>query len=368
MKGSLAVWYEPLHIGDVKGRPPEVELHFNLWRDLNIEVNFFDVGILFKDVQDLKEFSFFLPIELELSDIEDLFPKMSEGETLNAVFNDVVEIMRNDGSHIITTTRNGPFHTLHRVEPIADFTLKAINIDSERRGAVVVLSREFCQRIRGMPGDHYIRLRFRLEKKKGELFSSYFAPEDAPLLSSFGLIEITEFRLNERRSYPKAIVSLSNAGSPRLSAIHYFLVRDLRYELVASHTDFRKVRRLEADLWQHYINDLPANAGNRMVIYHWKADGKDGKGIEDFVALANFRVPQPNLPIYLVLLLVFGALGGVLQDSMVAGFQGLFGLFSAEDNEVPSTLLAGAILLGAAFFVLKSKAVQSRLRKLTSGV
>jgi hypothetical protein len=51
MRGSLALWYERPE-GRTAAIKLQIELHFNLWRDLAVSGNnFFDMGILFKPPQ-----------------------------------------------------------------------------------------------------------------------------------------------------------------------------------------------------------------------------------------------------------------------------------------------------------------------------
>src|SRR4051812_22599134 len=109
MRGSLALWYECREKQTTK---LPVELHFNLWRDLAVSgTNFFDVGILFKNLNgqrstettneaglesaagrfetdlaplgsisnELKRLFMFIPGELNASQLIDLSPLMVHG-------------------------------------------------------------------------------------------------------------------------------------------------------------------------------------------------------------------------------------------------------------------------------------------------
>jgi len=56
MNGTLAIWYEPEENGhssqpiDVKPQHPNLEMHFNLWRDNPSKTNFLDIGLRLSDI------------------------------------------------------------------------------------------------------------------------------------------------------------------------------------------------------------------------------------------------------------------------------------------------------------------------------
>jgi hypothetical protein len=125
---------------------------------------------------------------------------------------------------------------------------------------------------------------------------------------------VAEFRVNERRNFGTALrEQYPKMEMPTIRVIQYFLVRSIATELVLSHADFRKVRRLEPGLWDHYLEGLGQISAERMVIYHWRA-GADGKPVEDFIALALFRTARQNLLPFLGAFVVLGAAGSATQS------------------------------------------------------
>ena len=307
MTGSVAFWYEPM--GSSAKKAPKVELHFNLWRDLIVRgSNYLDVGFLFKSVanDDLREdaskstdsFFLFFPGNFRLEQLSDLSLLMEHGSTLNAVFNDVVAITERH-EHWFKTEINGKSHlTFHRVNVASDIEIQIIEAENNLLGAIFVFKRSFCDRLTG-DGDHYFRLRFVLDGRTRDLFSSDTQPSDWFAVSSFVRTELTEFRLNERRSFPSAIADRTRHFFD-LVTVHYFLMRALRFELSDAHTNFHKMRRLEADLWRHYLRGTPPGqepswrvrralargAARDTLIYHWRVTN-DEKFVPDFIALAR---------------------------------------------------------------------------------
>ena len=179
---------------------PEVELHFNLWRDLASHSDFFDVGFKFIDTEQLNRFFLFVPQAIDPKQIVDLSPLLEHGSTLNAVFNDVVEIESREEKSFNTEIRKEAFTRVHQVDIKTDLSFKPVSVDTKRVGTIIVFGSELCERIRAPKSkSHYVRIRIVLNKKNHHLFSSEVTPRDWWVLSSFYPMEVTEFRLNERR-------------------------------------------------------------------------------------------------------------------------------------------------------------------------
>lgn len=368
MKGSVAIWYEPLDESETS--PPEVELHFNLWRDLVVRgSNYLDVGILFKAPTDGKgvsttlantaeSFCLFLPAPLSKTQVVDLSRLMEHGSTLNAVFNDVVTVTHRHDLSFDTAIGKKPHLTFHKLDLDHDIEIQPIETALGELGTLFIFRRSFCARCSDKQRDQYLRLRFVLNGLARDLFTSDSRPSDWFLVSSFARTELTEFRLNERRSFPVAIAERARAFF-RIQTVHYFLMRDLKFELVSAHTDFRKLRRLEEDLWRHYLLGTPPGldpgwpvrramargSAKRMIIYHWRVQGEDDKPIDDFVALASFRVPIPNLVIYAVVIGFLGGVGNAFYGVSLTILQTLGLSQSAEGQSPILTNLAAAVLL-----------------------
>jgi hypothetical protein len=166
-------------------------------------------------------------------------------------------------------------------------------------------------------GKRYLRIRIKLVGDAATTFSSEVVARDRAFASSAGRLELTEFRLNERRSYPTAIAERADLGRFLITTIHYFLIRDLEHQLVVQHAPFEKVRRLEAALWSDYVADAygadKESVADRLVIYHWKARPKEGReGIGDFIAFASFRTTSTSLAFYAFMIVLLGAAGSIM--------------------------------------------------------
>jgi hypothetical protein len=386
MKHSIAFWYEPLT--KAKCQPPKVELHFNLWRDLLVpDSNFFDVGIKFlgTDGCDLSEaansFSLFIPGRLEKHQFLDLSPLLREQQTLNAIFNDVVSIRAQNENHLEAAIGTTETLTIHRISVTDEVEVEQVVVDGSTTGTIFKFSTPICRRLSGIK-THYIRVRCSLDNTTRQIFFSDSEPSDWFFLSSFVRTELTEFRWNERRSFPVAIANRPlNFFS--IATVHYFLVRDVKFELISAHTDFHKIRRLEDHLWENYLHGtlpgdypdwrvthaLAQGKAREMIIYHWRIRSTGQSRIDDFIAFAKFRVPIPNLPIFAIAIVCLGGAGNAAY--------GLIGIFQTwiewlwqpalatkpTTRAVLETLFAGLILLALAWF---SPLVVTRLTALAA--
>jgi hypothetical protein len=350
VRSNLALWYESTDAG--QEHRLSVELHFNLWRDIDLGANFFDTGIRIKPLavkkneggtertlrtsEVIERLFLFVPVKLDIRQLVDLNRILLQGHTLNAVFNDVVSVTTHAEEYFIARIDDKPLATFHYLTIEDDVEFEGIDAERGRVGTLVTFKRSLCERF-SEDGDHYIRFRFRLDGRTSDLFTSELKPRDWFLLSSFSRTELTEFRLNERRSFPAAItarVSDNRAKYFALLTINYFLMRDRKYELIGAHTKFRKMRRLEQNLWEDYLRGVAPgvqlgwrleralrNASDRIIIYHWKQPSGDGassppddKGPrKDFIAFASFRSPIPNLIVYAFVIAFLGAVGAGLH-------------------------------------------------------
>ena len=347
MGGTLALWYDERDKGTemVRGAQrllgleesghvrPEVELHFNLWRDLNasIETNFLDIGLRIRTpLEPVKQFYLYIPCEVQSEHLIDLSQVLKFGQTLDAVFNSVISLGDQGDRYYKTTDAGRHFTTIYSIEfgANSDVRVEYLENDDGSTGSLIVFTETLCNRIRQQQAEgclnSYIRFRLHLKGPASELFSQEVDVNDQFTVPLIGRLELTEFRLNEKRSYPSRIAELAREGQFHVTQIHYFLIRDLRHELTMQHKPFRKVRRLEGKLWRHY---LLGNGGerrvaeyerlaDRMVIYHWREDAQDKRPVEDFVAFASFRASARNIWLYLLIAVLLGAVGSTLATGM----------------------------------------------------
>jgi len=306
MRGSLAVWCEASH----QSAEPATDLHFNLWRDLPGSPDVLDVGFNFKHPHSFAKLHFYVPAEISVKDVRDLSDVLEDDQTLSAVFNDTLHVGDRDENAFNAMLGTKIAYRIARLRFAEHVSFREIK-ESSGGGTVVSFGGPLFQ---SMPehGSHYIRIRLTLSGNLGRVFSDDFDPSDRIFLSGFFRTDVVEFRVNERRNFGRSLrEKYPNMAMPKIGAIHYFLVRSIATELITSHADFRKVRRLEPLLWERYLQGLGRVSAEKMVIYHWRA-GVD-KPVDDFIALAWFRAPRQNFLLYICAILLVGAAGSTTQ-------------------------------------------------------
>jgi hypothetical protein len=317
MRGSLAIWCTTPQRPDVAGHPPEVELHFNIWSGLPGNTpDVLDFGLRFKDPRTIDRLFLYIPGRVLRSQLKDLSTVLNDATSLSAVFNDTLDVGEE---------RNGGFEVLKgsavefRIVKIDianpdEVSVRELSEDDGQIGTVIGLEPTIIARMSDV-GDHYIRIRLALSGELAGMLVSHIEPPDRVFLSSFYETHLIEFRVNEKRNYSRSLRDLQGGSrSPVISAIHYFLVRDLRVEIVQAHSTFRKMRRLEPGLWDKYLSGLGSPSSENMIIYHWRELAQNGRVIEDFIALTAFRQSGTKLFFYVFGIILLGTVGNATQS------------------------------------------------------
>lgn len=327
MNGTLAIWYEPEQDleppSNTNSERPKLEIHFNLWRDNPSKTNFLDVGLKVSGTALFKRIYLYFPVEIQLDQLQDLSEVMTFGQTLDAVFNSVVEIREQTDLKYATWSNGKHFVTVHSMAVGSDVKLSNVEDGLKGPGSTLTFTEDFCRRLRAAgDGDQYMRIRLHLSGPSKTLFTQEIAGRDEVFASSSQRLELTELRLNEQRSFPPSIARKAQANSFKIVRVHYFLIRELGHALITQHAPLRKVRRLEAKLWASYLRGMavPTKRAaeeerllSRLVIYHWR-EGDEAKPIEDFTAFASFQASTPGLLFYIIGITLLGAIGGALGD------------------------------------------------------
>ncbi len=320
MRGSIAIWHDARDDG-ANGYAPRVEIHVNIWkgdrRNISQRFHLFDIGFRFKEIRSLQTLSISLPFVIQKNQIVDLFSTMHDSSTLSAIFNETLSAGEfRDGGQIFAALderQKVQFYVSSCSE--ADRSLATSESNNEKNSIIMVSDRLF-DRLRQKVGDHYFRLRVRVPFDEENSFISDVHPKDSAFLSTISAKEIVEFRLNERRNFSTVIrEKLSgNADLIDISAVHYFLIRDMTAEMTQSHTSFKKMRRLEPGIWDNYLRDERQIVAKNMIIYHWDSHAKPQSSVESFTALATFRAYYTGpLTLYAVVVILLGAMGSALQ-------------------------------------------------------
>jgi hypothetical protein len=344
MSRSLAIWYDSSQ-PVVEDHSAQIELHFNIWKDLPAG-DALDIGVLLKESRTIEQFYIYIPAKIPAGNLRDLAPLLLDQTTLSAVFNDLL-VVGAETPHSIAVNRGTAtaFH-ITKLDLNSDVDIGFID-EGTHTGTIVTIKRHVFKRMHEV-GHHYFRLRLDLRGELSSLFQSDDIPTDHMFLSSFYRTEIIEFRINERRNYStKLREQFPTMAAPTIDGLHYFLVRKTSADLVRAHADFRKMRRLEQDLWIPYLKDLgdPNPSPESMIIYHWRELGTS-REIDSYIALAIFRKARANLYVYVLMIILLGATGSAVQAVLSATLVALAPCISNWGAQIATlTLLALGIWL-----------------------
>lgn len=360
MEGTLALWFDPLDIG---AAAPRLELHVNLWRDLSADFNFIHVGFRLTDLENLRRIHLFFPVPVRLASLSDLADTLRYGDTLKAVFNDLVVAGTGDARSYVTELDDKPHLTVHRLDLARDLSFEVV-ATPPFDGTILTFGEELCGRLRAAGGGgQYLRLRIHLDGRSRDLFSRDIASGDWRLATATGITEITEFRFNERRSYPEAVARRARDGAFDIERVHYFLIRDIEHQLTNQHRQLRNVRKLEGALWTPYLQGEPTSSGawrapakvvERLAIYHWSAEAKRSEGegpiiyVKAFTAFASFRAARSHLGIYAVAIVLLGAMGSLVASYLAGRTRGA----APEQLHADLAAMASVALLLLAYWLV----------------
>lgn len=364
MSGTVSLWYQKKD--KRKKKAPAISVHINFWRhfqkDYESRNTFLDIGIMLEAATNIKELYLFVPTRVTASQISDLGKKLTDKTTLQAVFNDALAVRNapDQKSFEAIGEDDKVIFVCHLIDRPSDLVIQNGNYGELEEGCLITLTKRVCARL-AKSKKQYFRLRIRLSEKQIGSFITIDTPKDRNFLSSFQRTEIIEFKLNEQRSYPKKIVEFQNradAGSFQINEVNYFLIRSFRNDYIASNNNFIKLRRLEETKWKNYLSD-----GNEeiqtdsMLIYQWKNKvGKERLKIEDFSALAKFRLSNPNVIWFVIIVLMLGVIGNVFASAAAALLEDFLHITSKQAN------WGLALSLGAALAIWLDSQFGNQLR------
>ncbi len=183
-------------------------------------------------------------------------------------------------------------------------------------------------------------------------------------LSSFYKTEMVEFRVNEKRNIPPALRDKYNPIIfPCFKFIHYFLVRGTSVEIIRQHSAFRKMRRLEPSLWEHYLEELGSPRPESMIIYHWRSPAQEtGAKATDFIALTIFRRAKANPLLYMAAILLLGAGGSATQAFLTNFAQDRLYIHNTWGTQLAIVGLLVCIVL-AIWFILIAREIFAKISR-----
>lgn len=317
------------------------------------EVNYLDIGVKFRCLNDKSSINIYFPLKITKDNYVDSLGRTltQKPELVAAIFNthvkswtivapNIVDIafVDNEKSKSISPLRI--FSQIELSEKDGD---KGVIVRDQDEGSILTFPKNLITHSEKDTDKEdkdntncfgYFRFRIKLNPEDKKSISQVYVSKDAKLLSRMESIEIVDFRVNEIRNLPQKIVSNLNNNSC-ITSVHFFLIRETNSEHKLSHTEFKRCRLLEKDLWDSYLN-VPKGTTipEHMLIYHWKEPLQKSDSInylENFSAFAKFStitVTSWTVIGFLFFILLWGALSGVLGNF-------LYSLFPDKSGKLP---------------------------------
>ncbi|MCX7097709.1 MAG: hypothetical protein NTV43_07360 [Methylococcales bacterium] len=330
MAKSLAFWLE-----GSKKENTSIELHFNFWR-LNMgskkeEINYLDVGVKFKCLENIDSIKIFFPFKITKDNyVDSLGRTLSENkELIAAIFNARVDSLKTVSQNVVdicfVNNKKDTLRVFSQIELSEQGSSNGVNITHQDGGSILSFPKNLIICSTNGKNDDifgYFRFRIKLNSEDKKSISQLYVSKDAKFLSRMESIEIVDFRVNEVRNLPQKIVScLSNDSC--ITSVHFFLIRETNSEHKLSHSEFKRCRILEKNLWDSYLS-VPSDISipDQMLIYHWKEPLQkldEQKYLDNFSAFAKFStitVTWGTVCFFLGFLLIWGAFSGVLGNAL----------------------------------------------------
>ncbi|MCM5509790.1 hypothetical protein [Vibrio sp. SCSIO 43169] len=334
MASSVGVWLESENIDDID---VNLEVHVNYWSLAKDEINYLDVGIkLIRDkhtsdntelYQKLESVNIYLPFEKKHIeyDSELGFMVCKDQELLSAIFNSYIEEyshMNDSGIHNITLPDGEELSFFTQIDLKNGDGLEGVKltelIDKKENGTLLSFPGALFKVAKGnVKNSVYFRFRIKLlDEKAIRRISTITKPKYSVLLGDLNKTEIVDFRLNEARNLPFKIRAKVNSSKP-LNTIHFFLIREAISDFKASHSNYKRCRVLETDIWDKYLG--LDDTKSQYLIYHWSEKAKDTSRsfIDHFSAFAKFTSNQVSIRLVLVVIFVtfmIGVVSGVFGN------------------------------------------------------
>jgi hypothetical protein len=298
MKNSVAIWSD--------SPPHKSDLHINYWITKNRMIfrdHFLDFGLKLLN-WDGGEIKFYIPIKDIGNNLLEIGSELKERELANALFNENCQIAVDNAKRFkiglpdeeLTVFVFDVGNDVHSEQKYGG-TLFSINVPSERK-------------------NWYIRFRIRIQYPQAIIglfkghswktirssFSKKFTPSGSFYQSVRTSVEAVDFRINDKRDLNVSLLDENQAKFLDLRKLHFFLIYDNDEEFVFSTTKPKKVRLLESNVWNRYLQSVSAD-NKKYCATHWSCTPPVEEGWEIFVKIKFASANILTMAWYMILIM-----------------------------------------------------------------
>jgi hypothetical protein len=304
-----------------------LELHLNLWeQDQSIAL---DIGVMVGAGHDAKTLEVFFPWALGPDNLVDLYDRIAPAEAISAIFNE---------SWSVTATGRERASLVQDPEKLVeDFVVIALDgaVESRQGGSrwhFVSIDlgtlRDAAAAASGGVRRIYFRFRARNVPKSFYCVGIDRKKQDRFVVSSWQSTEIIDLRVNVRRGAPNSLEREVGGRYAEFSKVHLFLMRPRDHDLTFHDPLFKSCRSLEDEaFWAGYSFDeiWHRDGGKDKALLHvrdslgyqWSNRAKGAEirdSVMEFAVLARFKKVKFGLWPFVVVAVIFGAVGSGLYD------------------------------------------------------
>ena len=349
MKNSIAIWFDKLD-----GESTEdvsLFLDLNIWLsryknskrvtfirwlgnlfnrkwfyDRHID-NYIEFGLKIKNYQKIKHLNIYLPYKISHNDIKDIVPEFTDIGTLNALFNEKMNISEEDGGLYLIHFKNN-----HKKE---DFIASCSYFEKDHiksiDGGGCILRLEMPQSSPTAQNTLYKRLRI----NKLECAVTEYSENNFIIDGLFKKLQTVEININSLRRLPKFIVDKMN-GNTNIKSVNFFMMTDIFANIIFQSRKIDSSRILEEDIWNKYLGiDKSYKDIKKVVAYQWKYGGD----IEDynlFMKLANTEKRWLLFLFSILIVILFGIIGGYGGNKLTQCLDSYFDCNTTKNSVVTS--------------------------------
>ncbi len=250
---DFAFWYKGAAINV---RQPDI--HLNLWVGYNNGSSFVDIGIRFYKGIKIRKYFVYVPFEVDLSDVEDLFGTFSYEDVVQGIFNKTCEITRKVSNEFIELSFDGEKEKI--------LPLSKLGITSSRcgQGSILCLN---LKNIKFLLNTTNIYVRWRLSysilaKIMKKRHFNDFSIDSPYIMSNYRYF----FKINEIRSLPLGVKEKINTNTKYFDKIVMILVNNDKIEINTENC--YKIRVLEEEQFKKYKPKKYAETNSNVYQWH----------------------------------------------------------------------------------------------------
>lgn len=332
MKNSIAIWLDRgADEEDVK-----LDVHLNVWlsRHKNNRLKRFwrRIGIFIKKrwfydeyIDNYIEFGFsiheyyvggqlhiYLPFKITHHDIKDIIPEFRNLDTLNALFNDKLNLSEADGGLYLVSYIDKDKQDKNFLASTSYFTHLNIE-DIESGGSVLTID------VPKLNSDIAKILYKRIRIRKLENTITDFSINNSYLEGLFKRYQTVQIKINSLRGLPKYILDKMN-GNHKINSINFFMMMDVFTNLIFYSKELQSSRVLEEDIWNEFLGVTKSfKEIKKIVAYQWK-ESKVQDEYDLFVKLENTKKKGLLIAGTFILIVILGIISGYLANKLTPKF------------------------------------------------